>query len=778
MHLLQWLSKRDRDFAALRRAGRAAIVMPAMFAIGDKVIENAAIATFAAFGSFAMLLLVDFGGPLRERLQAQATLALAGLVLVCLGTLVCRNVWLAAATMALVGFVVIFIGVVSSVLAGASTSLLLAFILPVTLAGPISSIPDRLAGWGMASVAALVAVGALWPTPTRGPLRSAATAACAALAARLRAQVAFMLSGRDEALAHDAEHAVKQAEQTVAAMHRVFLATPYRPATLSTAGRATVRLVDELNWLGEIVAQSSPAGAGAPANHSVGAVKLAAATVLDRGAELLQSVGGDCAELHEAMAELDATLGKMEHDATTTLPIDAHPEPGSSPGEIRAGALVSSLDPSFRAQELGFAVTNIARNIDLAAAAERRTWLQRLLGRQPRGIAGTFSAAQERATAHVDRNSVWLHNSVRGAVGLALAVFIANETGVQHSFWVVLGTLSVLRSNALNTGQNVLRGLAGTVAGFVVGGALVALIGTNTTLLWFLLPPVVLLAGFAPAAISFAAGQAAFTLTLVFLYNIIQPVGWRVGLLRVEDIAIGCGVSLLVGLLFWPRGAGAALQRALADAYRESAGYLASAVDFGMRRCDAGAASLEAPDEDGLRAAAAARRLDDTFRSYLAERGAKPAPLADVTTLLSGAGGLRIAADAVLDLWQREDGSRSGDRTAARAEILSMTALVKGWYEDLAASLLSGAALRDPLDRDVAADRRLIDAVRQDLRAEDGAATATAVRMIWTGDHLDAARRLQRLIVDPARAAAHESLAVTPPPAAPAAQAPAPAVQG
>jgi hypothetical protein len=143
MHLLQWLSKRDRDFAALRRAGRAAIVMPAMFAIGDKVIENPVIATFAAFGSFAMLLLVDFGGPLRERLQAQATLALAGLLLVCLGTLVCRNVWLAAATMALVGFVVIFIGVVSSVLAGASTSLLLAFILPVTLAGPISSIPDR-----------------------------------------------------------------------------------------------------------------------------------------------------------------------------------------------------------------------------------------------------------------------------------------------------------------------------------------------------------------------------------------------------------------------------------------------------------------------------------------------------------------------------------------------------------------------------------------------------------------------------------------------------------
>jgi hypothetical protein len=73
LHPLRWLGQRDRGFAALRRAARAAIVMPAMFAVGDKVIGNPQVATFAAFGSFAMLLLVDFGGSMAERLQAQAT---------------------------------------------------------------------------------------------------------------------------------------------------------------------------------------------------------------------------------------------------------------------------------------------------------------------------------------------------------------------------------------------------------------------------------------------------------------------------------------------------------------------------------------------------------------------------------------------------------------------------------------------------------------------------------------------------------------------------------
>ena len=231
--------------------------MPAMFALGDKVIANPVLATFAAFGSFAMLLLVDFGGPLLDRLRAQAALAVAGCALVCLGTLVSQSVWLAAATMTVVGFVVTFAGVVSSVLAGATTSLLLAFILPATLAGPVSSMPDRVAGWAMAGAASLIAVGLLWPAPTRGPLRSAATTACRTLAARLRTEVAYLMSDKDAQSSRDHDRAVAQANDAVAALHRGFLATPYQPTSLSTGARAIVRLVEELHWLNTIVIQSA-----------------------------------------------------------------------------------------------------------------------------------------------------------------------------------------------------------------------------------------------------------------------------------------------------------------------------------------------------------------------------------------------------------------------------------------------------------------------------------------------------------------------------------------
>ncbi len=753
LHPLRWLGQRDRGFAALRRATRTAIIMPGMFALGDKVIGNPQLATFAAFGSFAMLLLVDFGGPMAERLQAQAALVVTGGVFVCLATLASQTAWLAAVAMAVAGFAVIFAGVVSSVLAGATTALLLGFILPVSLTAPASAVPDRLAGWAMAGGVALVATALLWPAPVRDRLRGAAGAACRALAARLRAAVAYMLSDMDEQFALDRDHAAAQSDQAVEALRSAFLATPYRPTGLSTPARTTVRLVDELNWLNSIVIQ--------PGQHRPGAsraalrVKQAAAAVLDRAADLLDSRGGSSAELDAALTELADAHAKMQEGVTADLPVQPQP-PSSDPaaGGEPVSEFITSLDPAFRTEELSYAVSLIARNTELTAAAERRSWQERWLGRQPEGVPGTLSAARERITSYLEPHSVWLHNSLRGAAGLGLAVLTARLTGVQHSFWVVLGALSVLRSNALNTGQDAVRAMLGTLVGFIVGAALLVGIGTNTTLLWFLLPLAVFLAGVAPAVISFAGGQAAFTLTLVILFNIIQPTGWRIGLVRIEDIAIGVGVSLVVGVLFWPRGAAPALRQALAEAYSAGAGYLASTVQFGMSRGDPSMPALPVPADDAARAAAASRRLDDAFRTYLAERGAKRLPLADVAGLVTGIAGLRLEADAVLDLWRAADGQADGDVAAARQEILATAERVTGWYDGLATTMSTGGELPQPLAHDKTADSRLIRAVRRDLLADDGKASATAVRMIWTGDYLDVVRRLQAAIISPARATA------------------------
>ena len=64
--------------------------------------------------------------------------------------------------------------------------------------------------------------------------------------------------------------------------------------------------------------------------------------------------------------------------------------------------------------------------------------------------------------------------------------------------------------------------------------------------------------------------------------------------------------------------------------------------------------------------------------------------------------------------------------------------------------MITGGDLPQPLAHDQAADGRLVRAVRRDLLGDDGTASATAIRIIWTGDHLDVVRRLQAAIMSPA----------------------------
>ncbi|MET8807850.1 FUSC family protein [Streptomyces sp. NPDC004546] len=749
--LLSWWRDRDPDLAATRRAGRTAIVMPALFALCSQVLHSPAMASFAAFGSFSMLLLVDFSGTMVERLRAQTGLGVAWAVLICVGTLVARVTWLAVVTTLLVGFVVLFSGVVSSLLAGSTTALLMAFVLPVSSQVPLSQLPDRLAGAGLAAAAALPAVRLLWPRPVADPLCAPAAQVCRAAAAHLRTDASGLAGQGPVADAAQRRAAAELTADAGAELRRAFDTTPYRPTGLSTTSRAVVRLVDELTWLSSILADRPVYTDGPPAcDPAARTVRLVAADVLDHAAGLLTEMGGDAGPLRTSMEVLRRTMKGMEKTSTVRLPAD-HPV-GDSPAEVYA--FIATLDLSFRAQELGYAVLQIAGNVELAATAWQRPWHERLLGREPGALTAPLALARERATAHLGLRSVWLHNSLRGAVGLAIAVLLAELTGIQHSFWVLLGTLSVLRSNALNTGQNALRAVLGTVVGSFIGAGLLQLIGQHGTALWFLLPPAVLVAGIAPAAISFTAGQAAFTVTLVVLFNIGQNPDWHIVLLRVQDIALGCAVSIAVALFFWPRGAAAAVHKALAEAYTDSAHYLVDAVRYTLGASGPAepAAPAGEPVRQNFQAAASARRLDDAFRTYLAERGAKPLPLADMTALVTGVAALRLAADAVLSLW-RDTGPTHGHagQTDAHRAVVGAACAVMDWYCGFAASLGHKAPIPDPVPLRPKSASQLVESVRTDLVDGRGRATATAVRVIWTRDHVDAARRLQPSLAAAAR---------------------------
>jgi uncharacterized membrane protein YccC len=313
-------------------------------------------------------------------------------------------------------------------------------------------------------------------------------------------------------------------------------------------------------------------------------------------------------------------------------------------------------------------------------AARRRGWY----GAQPQGTtaerrAAALSGALRVMARQASVRSVWFLNSLRGSLALAVAVLVADQTGVQHGLWVMLGTLSVLRTNAASTGATALRALGGTVVGFAAGALLLLGLGTSTPVLWTALPVAIAVAAYAPGALPFAVGQAAFTVAVVVLFNVLQPVGWKLGLLRVQDVAMGCAVSLVVGALFWPRGASSVVGDDLADAFRRGAAYLTQAVDWalGTRRDPPGTAAA---------AVTAGIRLDEALRGYLAEQGAKRLPKEDLWTLVVGTTQLRLTATSLASLHAVEP-ARHHDPGMARAHATlehDMAALA-AFYERVAA---------------------------------------------------------------------------------------------
>jgi uncharacterized membrane protein YccC len=279
------------------------------------------------------------------------------------------------------------------------------------------------------------------------------------------------------------------------------------------------------------------------------------------------------------------------------------------------------------------------------------------------------------AGEHASVRSAWFLNSVRGALALAAAVAVADLVHVQHGFWVVLGTLSVLRTNAASTGSTALRALVGTAAGFFIGAGLILLIGHDTAALWAALPVAILVASYSPGTAPFAVGQAAFTVTVSVLYNILVPVGWKVGVLRVEDVAIGVAVSAAVGILFWPRGASAVVADDLADSFHESGIYLVQATGWAV-------GSRRAPPDASRPATSAAGRLDDALRGFLAEQGAKRVAKEYVWRLVGATMRIRLTAQSLSNLAPPE-GATEPDRRG----LLEAAVRVAGWCDGVAGEL-------------------------------------------------------------------------------------------
>ncbi len=532
-------------------------------------------------------------------------------MLVALGTVLSTHPWAAAAVMLPVGIAIRFTGFFGGPFAAAVSPSILAYVLAATVPGGGSDIPDRLAGWVLAGVAATLAALIVLPRREHHIVTQSAARACDALAD------AFDVRSTG-AGAHDAS---ERADRAVVELRRV--AGTFRRCGPSAHDLALTLMLDELRLLSVLADRPDPFAVtlgGGAVEHRVSAQLRAAARALE-GEEAL-----DVTTIDEGrVAVWDETV------ATFAASISNHDDPA---------AALATVDAAYVERVLLYLVTSLQGNVAvlLTGRAPERDAAGLAPLEVPVVSAGaTVGRVVSLVRAQAVPTSSWLRDSLRAGVALAAAVLVAGLASLDHGFWVVLGTLAVLRSNAFETGRSALDAAVGTTVGFALSAAFFAVVGLDETALWIMIIAGSFLSAWLPQVAGFVAGQAAFTVLVVCLFNLVEPTGWTTGLVRVQDIVIGASVSLLVALVFWPR----------------------RAVDL-LRSCTAGlyrllgdAPSARSPALDTV--LASERRAHAAFTQYLDEHqpAATSAPWA---TLLSIAGlgrtGLRfveVHRDALTD---------------------------------------------------------------------------------------------------------------------------------
>jgi uncharacterized membrane protein YccC len=179
---------------------------------------------------------------------------------------------------------------------------------------------------------------------------------------------------------------------------------------------------------------------------------------------------------------------------------------------------------------------------------------------------------------HLTPRSVYFQGAVRLALALAVARLLAGVLVLSHGFWVLLATLTLLRTSAAATRSALRPALAGAVLGAVAAGGLVVVVGGQPGVYAAVLP-LVMLVGFAAGPLLGPGwAQGLFTVVIALVFAQIAPVDWRLAEARVLDVALGAAVGVLIGLFAWPRGGSGELHRAAANFLTAAGGVVRETV--------------------------------------------------------------------------------------------------------------------------------------------------------------------------------------------------------
>jgi uncharacterized membrane protein YccC len=662
----------DPSYRAARHGARAAIVMSAAFFIGHFGFQNDQLTVLATFTGAALVGMADFTGDRSRRLLATFVTLAVGFPLVALGTAVSQYTVAATVVMFVVALVIAFGAVFSGYFAAGANAAIVFFVVATGIPGSTGEIPPRLAGVALGGGLSLLASGWLWPCHAVSDSLVSLAGVYRALADAVR-QVAHGEPVDRPARDAQLEQAILDAELAVAA-------SAWRPGGLTRAHKSRMYLLHGARRLATALAQLPPPRTDRPVEIRVAreTMLVAQADTLAACADALTSNGAvhpDPAKAEAAKVTFDTfAAAELERRIATDdrLGIDQRVADLLIVLEIARATVLAGLHTrivfGLRSEPAATVPNAVLVTTMTVGIPSPRKWLRR-------------------AAHNLTFRSVHFRNSLRLATALALARLTVGVFDLRHGFWVIFATLVVVKTSAAGTRTTAVGAAIGTGLGFFVSTALVIAFGVHVGVYCVALPFVIFAAFYLPGTGNFLLGQACFTMTVVFLFNILVPTGWSVGLLRFEDVLIGAAIGFVVGVLMWPKGASSELAGAIADLVEAGTAVATSLV---RSLLDGEPVAPDASDR-WTPAIVAATHAEDVFTQFLSELHVPPAPVLAWSSLMGEGHQLWYGAAIMGGLHVPTDAKQTTPEL--RAAVGSELAVMERDFQHLARSIREGIPL-------------------------------------------------------------------------------------
>lgn len=578
---------------AVGRGVRVAIVLPLVLAtmMGLGYPRGAFL---AAFATTTLLITSDISGPRRERAVSMAVIAAAGCGALILGLAVHGRIWVVLPVALILGTAVALVGALRGFLSQGTVPILLPFVIAATSSPTWPDEMQMVAGWCCGSVVSIIAAVTMWPYFPRRVILESITESMKAQARLMRAL--WRPDATQQSVAEEFAHADAQVSRTT----ELYSGQLRRPGSAYRRERFLIRLVEESKRLriGLRMAYRRLPLIPAPGDATL---VSAAAQAMDDAADAAAASRGDL----DPFRRLDSA--RAAHRRAVVDAVSERLAAGD------AATVQEDATSAFRPRVLSLLAETMVRDAGVMHSSERVPHLT-LKGRRLPTVVQQVEPGQ-RIKAELSLRAPWMRNALRVGIAVAVALLAVHLTGVDRGYWVVLGTLSVLRMDLRGTGKSAWQVIQGQLIGFVAGFLLLGLFIERPWLAWVLLPVIAGAQGYMANNVSVVWQQVGFTLLLVTLVSLSAP-SRDIALLRLEDVVLGMLIAVVVSLLVFPRGLVPRVRDSLLAATEATADFLVAATQVVADRAE-GAPNV--PPPDGAAARKAAERAAETIDLALAQ---------------------------------------------------------------------------------------------------------------------------------------------------------------